>query len=116
MENNIVSLETARRLEAAGFPQDSVLYWLKEPRAAWRVGREKFATSRRYAAPTAQELADELSEIADVESWQYHVAIECFGKAGYAASYEDKYRVVAHNMAEALALLWLQLNKKESLK
>lgn len=63
MENLVVSLETAKALKAAGFPQDTC-YW-----AWWQPGSSRFVLVpsielRRhdvhYAAPTAQEIMNEL--------------------------------------------------------
>lgn len=127
MENLTVSLDTAKKLKAAGFPQEQPPYiW-------WDIaGREyvdlrsnaaRFAKlDEAYAAPTAQEIADHLQRMgieqqraANIEmntqarGWQVWLA----DNKGYGLlpdSNPEDTLVYGDTMAEALAALWLRLN------
>jgi len=112
MENNCVSLETAKKLDAAGFPTDPALAWFE-------VEGDEFPA---YVAPytgeedqqrawTAQEIADQLPDHETVRLYAGHTR----------SDFPRMYRALAGNetaeadtMAEALANLWLKLNTKEA--
>jgi hypothetical protein len=102
MESLVVTLETAKKLKAAGFPQTTADYWLKQPKWAWRVGLDKYSATNRNAAPTAQEIADQLPSYAKVRK-----NVDRY----FADAHGLSEPVVASTMAEALALLWLKLQE-----
>jgi hypothetical protein len=65
MEHNVVTLETAKKLQAAGFPQETYFWWQAHnienlwPREQHvRMGFGYPGT----AAPTAEEIADQLNQ------------------------------------------------------
>lgn len=51
-----VSLETAKRLKAAGFPQETERSWRLQFDEEYQLGLPNSASTRDYAAPDAQEL------------------------------------------------------------
>jgi hypothetical protein len=63
MERNVVTLDMARRLKAAGFPQETRFYWAvtstTNPHLSWYEGRlPRALDGRAWAAPMVQEIAD----------------------------------------------------------
>lgn len=112
MEANVVTLETAKKLKAAGFPQKTVFFWAHPNRSnvEWHVSRYAgLHRNQTIAAPTTQELADQLPpvrlyKIEDGPGWR-------------AQKYGPKIVIWrdADTMAEALALLWLKLHEKTEL-
>lgn len=122
MENNCVSLETAQKLKAARFPQDdSQLMWylldrveVVVPRIEMRIdtnwGRPYRVCEQVAAAPTAQEIADQLPDRVEHEFPNSLTITKDTDK--YWASYdhvdEDIISVSGDNISEALATLWLE--------
>lgn len=118
MENLVVSLETAKKLKAAGFPQGHYVWRLP---MAFGDGmafvehsinkREASEGMASYPAPTAQEIADQLP---DEQNGNY-LHVNKFGNIWFA-SYYEVHADICHleqagsTMAEALALLYLKLN------
>jgi hypothetical protein len=135
MERDVVTLETAEQLKAAGFPEST--YWhyafpsSKERVLIWKYGREwdfapheagdvefvKDQIATAIAAPTAQEIADRLPESIDGPDVLANSLMVARMDEGWIARYFDiegetlwEYRPEpADTMAEALALLWLEL-------
>lgn len=119
---NHVSLDTARKLKAAGFPQKTAYVWVHEFPVFNRTDRlvtaeefEKRLSSSVLsgeardlvecsAAPTAQEIADQLPPIV----------VNHFANGAYSAreypDYDPLY-VKADTLAEVLASLWLELEE-----
>jgi hypothetical protein len=108
MENNVVTLETAKKLQAAGFPQSGLFAWRRSIYGA----REPFvdqpldpgAEGLMCYAPTAQEIADQLAK--------YDWDIRYMSSIGYMAVV-NKPRLAENGdtMAEALAALYIKLKK-----
>jgi hypothetical protein len=110
MENNVVTLDTARKLKAAGFPQDTAFAWGHNTYDHNRIQLVYMAwakpENRDVAAPTAQEIADQL--MASREK----ITIEL--QSGMTPPvYVERNGAVegGHTMAEALAALWLKLQE-----
>lgn len=127
MHNNldslVVTLETAKKLRAAGFPQDLSVYRFREIgkkvrlAAAIPMYRTKYKTAtghtvrftHYYDAPTAQEIADQfagerisvilITDEVGIEKWR------CYCLTGAMGT-----NVNAATMAEGLAALWLKLH------
>jgi hypothetical protein len=113
-ERNVTSLQTSRKLKAAGFPGVSMWHYSEGMDPSDELFLSQFSGMTQFdiAAPTAQEIADQLpKKISD-----YCLFLE-YGDDG---SLWACYRVVdsqadymlyaeADTMAEALALLWLEL-------
>jgi hypothetical protein len=113
LENNCVSLDTAKKLKAAGFPQKTFSVWewadgipvgeayLVQPEIIKRYGlwgtQEVKATA---AAPTAQEIADKLLKLrlTGLELISQHINVWVVD--GLQGEYS--------NMAEALAAMWIE--------
>lgn len=116
MESLVVTLETAKALKAAGFPQKSLYFWhTSADMRKWLNhdpgGAMVYSTTGDYAAPTAQEIADQLPRQIAVTKMDKYVAE--IGEAG-----EEEYKwvsaVTADTMAEALASLYLKLQEPKS--
>ena len=118
MERNVVSLEIAKKLKAARFPGVSMWHYSEGMDPSDELFLTQFSglTGFDIAAPTAQEIADQLPKRVN----EFCLFLE-YGDDG---SLWACYRVVnstsdymlyaeADTMAEALALLWLKLNKPE---
>lgn len=131
MESLVVSLDTAKKLKAAGFPQEAYFRYAREyeynrfkrdgsPTGAklivdWlhiRATEHPGLGSKleRIAAPTATEIADQLpydfggnqlSAAKDKESWLFR-----YGSYPEVVTYGR-----GDTMAEALAALWLRLQE-----
>lgn len=117
-ESLVVTLETAQKLKAAGFEQDDIyLHWLLKdeegdtPVNPWLVNvneRTEDDYEETIAAPTAQEIADQLPEGVRV--------VKQFGSTYHADTYMTEEDAPTHSapgptMAEALAALWLKLQE-----
>lgn len=117
MENNVVTLETAKKLKAAGFPQNSAYTYVGFDPGGELPYRYKLQPSYMeidelyFAAPTAQEVADQLPELIQIDRDKgYWFA--CRRDTGQGR------RMLEHGegttMAEALAALWLKLREGEN--
>jgi hypothetical protein len=109
MNRNVTSLETAQKLKEAGFPQESAYEWAQHN--AWHL----YIAHPRHAyiaAPTAQELADELPYTVTI--WKQGPNPDSFWgcKNGPRDSDEDMFG--APTIAEALAALWLAIHEKDT--
>jgi hypothetical protein len=107
MENNVVTLETAKKLKAAGFPQTSAYMWreFKDGGGELQRRRGRQIGEFEFAAPTAQEIADQLPEMYAVK--------KAVGEPTYYTAWDwnmDDKHIDAPTMAEALAPLYLRLN------
>lgn len=116
MEHLVVSLETAKKLKAAGFPQKTALLWAHPTRAnvEWHVSQYAgLHRGQTIAAPTAQEIADQLpAAIKDADLLMSVVKQESGSHwASYEKSAGGDYSFFADTMAEALAQLWLKLQE-----
>ena len=116
MENNVVSLETAKKLRSSG--------WLNRTEFAWgsdgRLWLHDLALGSSnltdiWPAPTAQETADQLPNQAPDEPhlWLTIKATQYAGKRLWVADFEsdDEFSYASRNesLSEALAALWLSL-------
>lgn len=109
MENNVVTLQTAQKLRAAGFPHYATInYWHEQGQAhSWLNQSSNSAGLSIYhiediAAPTAQEIADQLPINTAVLKQE----------GGYYADFpKTDPNGLAPTMAEALAQLYLKLNE-----
>ena len=111
MKRNVVTRETAKKLKAAGFPGVSMWHYSE----GMIPPDELFFTQSNglmqfdIVAPTAQEIADHLPGFWSVVNSKV--------TSNYHAAYHGSSDIVgadADTMAEALALLWLQLHKAEN--
>lgn len=120
MENNVVSLDIARQLKAAGFPQDKTANWwfptdFKKKTYLLQM-RVTHDPSMCFAAPCAQEIADQLPKRLDVKGDDFDqttLTIWPDGRlwrAGYLSANSHGHDGDAPTMADALANLWLKLN------
>ncbi len=117
MGNNCVSLATAQRLKAAGFPNISCWIWVLIPKAApWLTTRGDVGMRIKpgeewelLPAPTAQEIADEIKEAIAINIYSdKRVSISCALKDNFIKSASKEI-----NLAEALAELWLKLQEEK---
>jgi len=113
IKQKVPSLDTCKRLKAAGFPQDTYFKWVKwsENDAAFTVEQTwKLAVldgSRDYydicAAPDVSELLCGLM----IRPKEFN------DSKRYDALMPDGSGIYNDNPAEALVQLWLELNKKK---
>lgn len=113
MEDLVVTLETARKLKAGGFPQDTYSVWSEQADNRNVITRNWPEHKPEYiwAAPTAQELADQLPEWN--EKLRSSVTIDkSQGRwsARYGLMAPVPLEARGDTMVEALAALWLELN------
>lgn len=103
MENNCVSLETAKRLKAAGFEQETAYKWCFYPDGV-HLQNDPYGDDY-IAAPTAQEIVDQFINMGQLDIRHYG--------GNWSASllkYSDRgIHKTYPTMAEALASLWLKL-------
>jgi hypothetical protein len=117
MERNVVTLETARKLRAAGFPQNTQAAWTSFHDGTWTVIPKYYwipGANAGLAAATAQEIADELPKVIEGQFDTLGLAIWPGAdrwEASYMSANEDGKRGVGDTMAEALAALWLRLRE-----
>jgi hypothetical protein len=114
MESLVVALETANKLKAAGWEQGSTAAtWCRRgERYQWEVSFVAIPVLEWIAAPSVQEIADQLPELP---GWN----ISLFKSSRWEAYYDGheygeeavKHYCEADTMAEALALLWLKLQE-----
>lgn len=120
-ENKVVSLETAKRLKAAGFPQDTERWWSTGTYPEHSSDGGKFHASLcyrnehfkyqksladRFAAPDAQEIG---------ELFPRNLGSELFmqlRKSGWLVRV-DGHEVLHENEAEARASVWLYLKENK---
>jgi hypothetical protein len=111
MESLTVTLHTAKKLKAVGFPEKGVYnFWFAETVdgddvLAWFGGYGPGAYEEAYAAPTAQEIADQLPRriLLNKQDDGRYMADD-----GVPWSGNEQW---ADTMAEALAALWLKLKE-----
>ena len=113
MERNVVSLETAKKLKAAGFPRVSMWHYSErmDPPDELFFTQSSGSTQFDIAAPTAQEIADQLPGFWSVMNSKvtsnYHAAYHGSG---------DRLNAEADTLAEVLADLLLRLAESGDLK
>lgn len=120
MENLVVSLETAKKLKAAGFPQTSYWHWsVSSPKKAKPTARlcrpmgdaiyRDDSYNEYIFAPTAQEIADQLPENHVNSRTNRSARLKIFYENNeWTTGYPGDFYVSASTMAEALALVWLK--------
>ena len=114
MERNVVSLETAKKLKAVGFPRVSMWHYSEgmDPSDELFFTQSSGSTQFDIAAPTAQEIADQLPGFWSVMNSKvtsnYHAA--------YHGSGGDRVNAEGDTMAEVLANLLLKLVESGDLK
>ena len=123
MEALVVTLETAQKLKAAGFSQRTCLLWFLDTHPTSSLGSfvSASATETEYfklecAAPTAQEIADQLPISRNLESGTGYLQCGPIHRSrAYWAAYETpvgpEVQEVGAYMAEALAALWLDFHE-----
>lgn len=105
MERNVVALETARRLEEAGWDSPTAFGWSMDTNFKWLLTEGKGV----HVAPTAQEIADQIPKGKTLmrsritNKWS---AWDAGSKNDIATTVGD-----GNTMAEALAEVWLKLRE-----
>ncbi|MDQ0672956.1 hypothetical protein QFZ36_000517 [Pseudarthrobacter siccitolerans] len=114
MESLVVTLGTAKKRKAAGFPQDSHFVWEYAAGSHYLRPRsdERYAGYGRAAAPTAQEIADQVPH--EFEAMKLSISPsrdKGFWLASYPAMNHLYPQGKGATMAESLASLWLRLQE-----
>jgi hypothetical protein len=130
LEDQVVSLELAKKLKEAGYKQKGLWWWYEHkqrgkdddfseclvldnepdytmhPREDWN----------KYVAPTVAELGERLPEAVEINNYICSLMINpCKGGwAVYYSSYNGKegYSITADTEADARAKMWLYLKKE----
>ena len=114
MENNVVTFETAKKLKAAGFPQETYFAWIGNDVRHMPSGAR---TEREPALPTAQEIADQLPDgyyaVRDKVDYSHNPGQWLAWCS--EGIYDDGFEIRGNTMAEALAALWLKLHQSPEL-
>jgi hypothetical protein len=117
MENNVVTLDTAKKLKAAGYRHETALAWhvpniYKDGVATLMLASQLPAMDipmEQLYAPTAQEIADQLPQ----NGWPYrNIRIEFHARRDelpWSASFGSETTAYADTITEAAAALWLKL-------
>jgi len=121
MDNNVISLETAKKLKAAGFPQKSdYWFWLEDDGSADLVDhKSSLSWVNDVAAPAAQEIADELDKGIVIQRYHGGNFMPANRWSARVASTKRPHSIsgeFADTMAEALAALWLALKENNNAK
>ncbi len=113
MERLTVSLETAKRLQEAGYPQSTIASFRTDGYLVWWPPETPLSPDYAwYAAPTAQELADELPPQTTLIHSDL-ILRKRSGFGGYEASWQTaQLRERGDTLAEALAALYLKLKEE----
>ena len=114
MESLVVTLDTAKKLKAAGFPQQALHHWhtdedgLVELKSGNGFTGAGLKHHESFTAPTAQEIADQLRQLLKGQRFEMQTTLR-----GYVARVQQEGDVwnEADTMAEALALLYLKLKE-----
>jgi hypothetical protein len=114
MERNVVSLETAKKLKVAGFTKVSMWHYSErmDPPDELFFTQSSSSTQFDIAAPTAQEIADQLPGFWSVMNSK----VTSNYYAAYHGSGGDRVNAEADTMAEVLANLLLRLVESGDLK
>ncbi len=126
-ESKYVSLETAKRLKAEGFPQDTERWWtvssaVVSPDAEYHLTSRPFDWGQfhKIAAPDAQEILELLPRVVepgeDVHGYEMKVIRPT--KTSWAVRYHDDengvFDVWNHeSLVEAAAFCWLWLKEQK---
>lgn len=130
MSIKTTTLETSKLIREAGFRQDTEFYYLPDspvyrPNTVWFKEQLDFKAMKNreiYAAPTTDELLEELPEIITLKGKGFGSSVETkcvlvMGKVNgeWRISYRNQ---IAHvnredeSLPEALAAMWLWLKKE----
>ncbi len=124
MENNVVTLDTAKKLKAAGFPQTAPDHWvLNHPNnheQSKQLNRVISSSKRQdspyityFAAPTAQEIADQLPTYGIISVSKRYSGSNWKAMMHEVMSKPADTSVEAPTMAEALASLFIKLSESK---
>jgi hypothetical protein len=108
MDSLVVTLDTAKKLKAAGFPQDTAFTWGRHVLGHTAIvrGAKDDGWLDQWAAPTSQEIANQLDGGATISK---NPRRDEYG-AWMAGHPSDPFSEAA-TMSEAMALLWLKLQE-----
>jgi hypothetical protein len=113
MEAFVTTFETSKRLKAAGFPQDSQHEWRSPFRSPSQADIVHFRANlpvrekcELIAAPTPQELADQLPGNIKLYRSKRWFAVDAALKSEIAQNVGE-----ADTMVEALAAMWLAIRE-----
>ena len=114
-EKKVPSLETCRKLREAGFPQSTERWWQENLLKGWLLYPNETMHTNDDARSNKICSAPDVSELLEALPAEWHgeylfLFKQVDGK--WDAAYSLERTIESDNPAEALALLWLELNKK----
>ncbi len=118
-----VSLETAKRLLAVGFPQDTERAWRWQFDDQYELGYPNSAATKDYAAPDSQEIGELLPHSVDTKEGSWIITmpnLNGFRYLDYIKYSSNGVGTLLHgypllsgkNEAEARAACWLWLKEQ----
>lgn len=116
LNEHVVSLELAKKLKEAGYPQESLFYWwdIKRDRLCSELPTGDYDKNNYISAPIASELLEELPRfIGDKEALLYLTKADDHYISGYMtkSSYLE-IKKVGKTASESLGNLWLHLKQQ----
>ncbi len=115
MQRLVVTLETAKKLKEAGYPQDTEYGWIEETKKI-SLEDKRYKQFWDAAAPTAQELADELPLNAlgiSLLPGEMDERIWVASLLNMKSPIPQQHSGRADTLAEALAALWIALKENK---
>lgn len=120
IEHHVVSLELAKQLKGAGYPQEACFYWIEayenykitaEAYEGWVVRSkynafDKIPEDKKFAAPLASEIGEQLP--AMIEGYDF---VSKKYRSGWGVGYRWVDESEDKNEANARAMVWLDLKK-----
>lgn len=116
-----VTLETAKALKEAGFPQITDLFWT-EMDGSMHITEMRGIIHDDYAAPTSEEILEELASGIRIKAHHLYLQMGKMTDNLFTVSYRSMTDIEmdiqkdAESLPEALAAMWLYLKKEGLLK
>jgi len=116
LEDQIVSLELAKKLKEVGYPQEGLWWWnineiISSPRLNFYTIIAKEGQDDFIVAPTVAELGDRLKNITLVSFFPYYIKNKNVWHTGFKES-----NINDNTEANARAKMWLYLKENKLAK
>lgn len=121
LQDICVSLGLAKKLKEAGYPQESLFYWMNTDLGEWILLEKKNCdpSFNIIAAPTASELGKELPGYDYYYCYSFKSSNTIINEYSciyeFAQTRDIKYQTLDESEANARAKMWLYLKKEGQL-
>ena len=124
LENQVTSLELAKQLKEAGYPQEGLFYWWKKAGLTPKVDFHAYVKFSNYVdlkdifvvAPTVAELGEALPDFVAEDFGLEMIKIGKSWVINYTWEYVNESGAIggesSENLAECFALMWLKLKEE----